>query len=511
MSGFQLSALRTEVDGRVAHYRAGGDGPPVLFLHGWALGTRAYQRVARRLTGRGCRVYAPALPGFAGTPDLPRSAMTIDGYGDWVDKFMHAVEIEEPALVIGHSFGGGVAIKLSHAHPERVGYLVLLNSVGGVTDRPIWEWAWRFGRELFPTRQGIDIARAMRDDLVTNLVRNPVGLVRAGGLARSADLRSELSELRERALPVLALTTKSDGVIPRDAFEALCSAVGTEGRVLSGRHSWLLTQPDSFDEVLANVVEVRVNQHRARTATSRATQVAEALAATNIPPARARSLLRDAPPLWFMSAGPSVLAGDLALCYPALARGEVRAVARQIDGSPTVRLTVAAPDRRGLLAEPPGVLARHGLCITDASAATWPKPRLALHALTIENAAAIDAAGWEGIGADLRALGVRSIRPRPEFVPAGNAVVTVDGSEPEQTLVRVIARDQIGLLSAICRWFADHHLSVESVHAATDGERARDVFLVAGDVDAPALARYLSRRPANGKAGGGTAVGARHN
>ena len=511
MSGFQLSALRTEVDGRVAHYRAGGDGPPVLFLHGWALGTRAYQRVARRLTGRGCRVYAPALPGFAGTPDLPRSAMTIDGYGDWVDKFMHAVEIEEPALVIGHSFGGGVAIKLSHAHPERVGYLVLLNSVGGVTDRPIWEWAWRFGRELFPTRQGIDIARAMRDDLVTNLVRNPVGLVRAGGLARSADLRSELSELRERALPVLALTTKSDGVIPRDAFEALCSAVGTEGRVLSGRHSWLLTQPDSFDEVLANVVEVRVNQHRARTATSRATQVAEALAATNIPPARARSLLRDAPPLWFMSAGPSVLAGDLALCYPALARGEVRAVARQIDGSPTVRLTVAAPDRRGLLAETTGVLARHGLCITDASAATWPKPRLALHALTIENAAAIDAAGWEGIGADLRALGVRSIRPRPEFVPAGNAVVTVDGSEPEQTLVRVIARDQIGLLSAICRWFADHHLSVESVHAATDGERARDVFLVAGDVDAPALARYLSRRPANGKAGGGTAVGARHN
>ncbi len=152
----------------------------MLFLHGWALGTRAYQRVVRRLTSRGCRVYAPAMPGFSGTADLPRQSMSMDGYGDWVDDFMRAVDIDEPALVIGHSFGGGVAIKLAHAHPDRVGYLVLLNSVGGVTNRPLWEWAWRFWRELIPTRQGIDIARAMRDDLVSNLLHNPLGLVRAG-------------------------------------------------------------------------------------------------------------------------------------------------------------------------------------------------------------------------------------------------------------------------------------------------------------------------------------------
>ena len=181
MAAAQLSSLRIDVDGRVARYRAGGDGPPVLFLHGWAMGTRAYQHAVRRLTSRGCRVYAPAMPGFAGTADLPRESMTMSGYGDWVDRFMDAVAINEPALVIGHSFGGGVAIKLAQTHPERVGYLVLLNSVGGVSsDRPVWEWAWRFCRELFPTGQGINIARAMRDDVLTNLVRNPLGLWRAG-------------------------------------------------------------------------------------------------------------------------------------------------------------------------------------------------------------------------------------------------------------------------------------------------------------------------------------------
>jgi pimeloyl-ACP methyl ester carboxylesterase len=420
--------------------------------------------------------------------------MSMVGYGDWVDKFMESVEIDEPALVIGHSFGGGVAIKLAQAHADRVGYLVLLNSVGGVTDRPIWEWALRFGRELFPNRQGLEIARAMRDDLVTNLIRNPLGLARVAELARSADLRVELAELRDRALPVLALTTKSDGVIPQAAFEALCTAIGTEGRVVSGRHSWLLAEPDSFDDVLANVIDVRVNQHQARGATPRARQISTALAETNFPARRARTLLRDAPPLWLMSAPPALLAGDLALCHPTLGAGEVRAVARPIEGSGAVRLTVVAPDRRGLLGDTTGVLAQHALCITDASAATWRQPRVALHALTIENAGDIDDAGWERIGEDLRTIGMARPISRTAFAPVGRAAVTVDGSRPERTLVRVTARDQIGLLSAICGWFADNALSVETLHAASDGETAHDVFIVNGGVCAPDLARHLSRR-----------------
>lgn len=72
--------------------------------------------------------------------------------------------------------------------------------------------------------------------------------------------------------------------------------------------------------------------------------------------------------------------------------------------------------------------------------------------------------------------------------------MTADGSAADRTLVRVSAPDQIGLLSAICSWFADHGLSVESLHAATDGETVRDVFLVAGSCDAHALSNHLSRR-----------------
>jgi pimeloyl-ACP methyl ester carboxylesterase len=79
---------RTWVEGRPALYGvAGSGGLPVLFLHGWALGSRSYRRSIDRLVALGCQVYAPALPGFGGTPDLPRRHFSFGGYADWVDAF----------------------------------------------------------------------------------------------------------------------------------------------------------------------------------------------------------------------------------------------------------------------------------------------------------------------------------------------------------------------------------------------------------------------------------------
>ncbi|MBV8952372.1 MAG: alpha/beta fold hydrolase [Actinobacteria bacterium] len=491
MSDDRLSWYRLEVDRRAATYGAGGEGPPVVFLHGWALGSRAYKRAVRRLMRRGCRVFAPSLPGFGGTGDLPGPSVSIADYAAWVDAFMTAVGIEEPALVVGHSFGGGVAIKLAQGYPERVGYLVLLNSVGVVSDRPIWEWAIGLAAELVPTRDGIETMRAMRDDFVANLVRNPMGLVRAGELARKTNLREELTELRERGLPVLALMTTGDGVIPRAAFEALCNAVGTEGRTVPGRHSWLLADPDSFDEVLANVVEVRVARHQAEAAPGRAAEIARALQATKLPRRVVATLLDGASPLWLMSAPPAVLAGDLALCHPEFGAGEVRAVARPIEGPGTVRLTVVAADRHGLLADTAGVLAAHGLSITEGSAMTWGARGLALHALSVANADAVAPAACERLGDDLRAVASAGEPIVPGFTPVGRAIVTVDGSGFDQSLVRVTANDQIGLLWAICRWFAGHKVGIESLHATTDEGLAQDVFLVRGRFDPDDLARHL--------------------
>src|SRR4030088_1750710 len=131
---------RTIVDGRVALYGTAGEGLPVLFLHGWALGQHAYKRALKRLVHLGCQVFAPALPGFGGTADLPKSEFSLAGFAAWVDGFLTAVDIDEPVFLIGHSFGGGVAIQTASDFPDRVRSLVLVNSLGGsMAGRPIWD------------------------------------------------------------------------------------------------------------------------------------------------------------------------------------------------------------------------------------------------------------------------------------------------------------------------------------------------------------------------------------
>ena len=85
---------QTTVEGRPALYGEAGDGLPVLFLHGWGLGQHSYKRAMKRLVQLGCRVFAPALPGFGGTADLPKDDVSLSGYARWVDLFLEAVGVE---------------------------------------------------------------------------------------------------------------------------------------------------------------------------------------------------------------------------------------------------------------------------------------------------------------------------------------------------------------------------------------------------------------------------------
>ena len=123
----RFTGKRTWVQDRPAFYGIAGTGQPVLFLHGWALGQHTYRSVVERIASSGCRVYAPGLPGFGGTGDLPNNLFSIGGYANWVHDFLDELDIEEQLVVVGHSFGGGVAIRFTHAHTDRVRSLVLVN------------------------------------------------------------------------------------------------------------------------------------------------------------------------------------------------------------------------------------------------------------------------------------------------------------------------------------------------------------------------------------------------
>ena len=258
---------RTFVEGRAAGYSDAGEGLPVVFLHGWALGQHTYRDVIEAIAAQGCRVIAPSMPGFGGTPELPGSQFSLRGYAQWVADLLDVIGVDEPAMVVGHSFGGGVATRFAHDHRTRVRGLVLVNSIGGsswrsgrtlrsITERPLWDWGLHFPGDVWPVRQATRVLPVVAEDLLPNLLRNPRAVVKVANLARRADLRGELEALRDSGLPVTILWGTRDGIIPRESFEAMCVASGVEGTVVDGSHSWLLADPDQFGEIITNDVKV---------------------------------------------------------------------------------------------------------------------------------------------------------------------------------------------------------------------------------------------------------------
>ena len=115
---------------RVRYLDWGGDGPPVMALHGLASSAHWYDLVAPLLRDE-YRVIAPDQRGHCQTTQAN------SGY-DWqtlaadVVGLMDLLDIEQ-AAVLGHSWGGNVAINVAGRFPDRVSALVMID--GGFSAR----------------------------------------------------------------------------------------------------------------------------------------------------------------------------------------------------------------------------------------------------------------------------------------------------------------------------------------------------------------------------------------
>lgn len=258
---------RTKVDGRPAAYGHAGEGPVVVFLHGWALSNRTYRRSLATLARRGYCVLAPSLPGFGGTAPLPPERSGLSGYADWVAEFLRVMRVDEPVTLIGHSFGGAVAIKTAHDHPDLVAQLVLVNAIGGatwreqgerlrlMTERPVWDWGVHLSRPALSPGGLVRVLPVIAADAVPNALRRPRTMWYVGRLAREAALAAELEELKRRRLPVVILWGREDTVVPQVCAQSLIDALHDPHVVtVPGDHAWLIREPRRFVEELTNVI-----------------------------------------------------------------------------------------------------------------------------------------------------------------------------------------------------------------------------------------------------------------
>jgi 4,5:9,10-diseco-3-hydroxy-5,9,17-trioxoandrosta-1(10),2-diene-4-oate hydrolase len=120
-----IHSTKIKVGNLNIRYFTGGQGDPLVIIHGGGDGARAWLKNAEELS-KYYRVYIPDLPGF-GRSQSANDRFYLPEFVDFVDNFSSALGLDSFYL-IGHSIGGGIALHYALMFPQKVKGLVLVSS-----------------------------------------------------------------------------------------------------------------------------------------------------------------------------------------------------------------------------------------------------------------------------------------------------------------------------------------------------------------------------------------------
>lgn len=96
----------------------------IFILHGWAYSVEKWRSFIVLMQAKGFEPVMLNVPGLTQETD---KVWTIDDYVGWLEK---KLEAERNVIIIGHSNGGRLALAFAAKHPERLKYLILIDSAG---------------------------------------------------------------------------------------------------------------------------------------------------------------------------------------------------------------------------------------------------------------------------------------------------------------------------------------------------------------------------------------------
>jgi pimeloyl-ACP methyl ester carboxylesterase len=106
------------------HYHEAGNGPPIVFLHGYLQGANLWGSIVHLLNHE-FRCIGPELPfGAHPTPMAADADLTTAGLGRLVADFLQALDLHQ-VILVGNDSGGAIAQVVAARHPQRLGGLVL--------------------------------------------------------------------------------------------------------------------------------------------------------------------------------------------------------------------------------------------------------------------------------------------------------------------------------------------------------------------------------------------------
>lgn len=123
----QPQVQHVTIHGHRRAYVVAGSGPALLLLHGLGCDHTTWAPVIDSLSRR-YTVIAPDLLGH-GESDKPRADYSVGGYANGMRDLLTVLGIDRVS-VVGHSFGGGVAMQFAYQFPERTERLILVASGG---------------------------------------------------------------------------------------------------------------------------------------------------------------------------------------------------------------------------------------------------------------------------------------------------------------------------------------------------------------------------------------------
>jgi pimeloyl-ACP methyl ester carboxylesterase len=260
-----------------------GAGPVVLLVHGQP-GTGGDWAQLATVLSDGLRVVAPDRLGWGGET---RPAAGLAQNADDLAARLDSLGIAGPVTAVGHSLGGAIVLWLTLRHPEKVGALVLVSSVGvssavsGV-DRllalpMVGDGIFRAGvatfrRALKATAKvsgraaELRLARELRDlptvrAVLGDGVEPMVGRARESFLVEQRALVSETASL-ERLLgrvgvPTAVVHGASDRVVRLSAARILAARIpGAELVVLEGGHLLPFDRPEKVAAIVRRYVRL---------------------------------------------------------------------------------------------------------------------------------------------------------------------------------------------------------------------------------------------------------------
>ncbi|VAX39830.1 hypothetical protein MNBD_PLANCTO03-1912 [hydrothermal vent metagenome] len=193
----------------------------MVFLHGLVGLNEHWEDVVSRTCPQ-ARCIMFELPLLA----LPREVCSITGVTDLTQRFIREY-LDEPAVLVGNSFGGHVALRLALEQPDITRGLVLAGSSGliersivkEVQIRPSREWLAQKLGELF--YDPVHVREADLDRAFKELSERPKAraMVRLSRTARKNHLGKKMSEIK---VPTLLMWGRQDIVTPPEAAEQFC-------------------------------------------------------------------------------------------------------------------------------------------------------------------------------------------------------------------------------------------------------------------------------------------------